>query len=104
MIIAIDGPAASGKSTLARALAARLGLTFLDTGAMYRAVTLTALRRGVPPSDAASCTGLAGELSLSFDAEGRILIEGDPGGPDIRGAEVTAHVSEVAAHSGVCRA
>lgn len=104
MIIAIDGPAASGKSTLARALAARLGLTFLDTGAMYRAVTLAALRAGVPPSDAGACTALAGEVSLSFDAEGKVLIEGEPGEPHIRGAEVTGHVSEVAAHSGVRRA
>jgi cytidylate kinase len=104
MIIAIDGPAASGKSTLARALAARLGLTFLDTGAMYRAVTLTALRAGVPPSDPAACTALVGEVNLSFDAEGRILIEGEPGEPHIRGPEVTADVSEVAAHSGVRRA
>ena len=104
MIIAIDGPAASGKSTLARALAARLGLTFLDTGAMYRAVTLAALRRDVRPSDAAACAALAGEVRLSFDAEGRILIEGEPGEPHIRGAEVTGHVSEVAAHSGVRRA
>lgn len=104
MIIAIDGPAASGKSTLARALAARLGLTFLDTGSMYRAVTLAALRRDVRPSDAAACAALAGEVRLSFDAEGRILIEGEPGEPHIRGVEVTGHVSEVAAHSGVRRA
>ncbi len=104
MIIAIDGPAASGKSTLARALASRLGLTFLDTGAMYRAVTLAALRRGVAPSDGAACTALAGELAIGFDGEGRVLIEGEAGEPAIRGAEVTAHVSEVAAHSGVRRA
>ena len=59
MIIAIDGPAASGKSTLARALARRLGLTFLDTGAMYRAVTLAALDGGVDPSDGEACAALA---------------------------------------------
>ncbi|HTH06495.1 MAG TPA: (d)CMP kinase, partial [Ilumatobacteraceae bacterium] len=51
-IIAIDGPAGAGKSTIARALADRLGLEYLDTGAMYRAVTFAALRRGLDPSDA----------------------------------------------------
>ena len=51
-VIAIDGPAGSGKSTVARALAARLGLDYLDTGAMYRGVTFSALRRGIDPSDA----------------------------------------------------
>lgn len=104
MIIAIDGPAASGKSTLARSLAARLGLTFLDTGAMYRAVTLEALRRGLNPSDGPACATLAAGLDLGFDAQGRVLIEGQAGEPAIRGADVTSHVSEVAAHSGVRRA
>jgi len=104
MIIAIDGPAASGKSTAARALARRLGLTFLDTGAMYRAVTLTVLRRGIAPSDAAGCAAVARELPLGFDADGHILIDAQPGEPAIRGAEVTRHVSEVAAHSGVRKA
>lgn len=104
MIIAIDGPAASGKSTAARRLAQRLGVTFLDTGAMYRAVTLEALRQGLEPGDAGACTALAEGLELTFDAEGKILIGGVPGEPAVRGAEVTRHVSEVAAHSGVRRA
>lgn len=104
MIIAIDGPAASGKSTAARSLAKRLGLTFLDTGAMYRAVTLEVLRRDVGPTDAAACTAVAEAIELSFDADGRILIDGEPGEPDVRSKEVTARVSEVAAHSGVRRA
>jgi len=104
MIIAIDGPAASGKSTAARRLAERLGLTFLDTGAMYRAVTLVALRRGVAPSDAAGCEAVAREAALAFDGEGRVLIGGEPGEPEIRGPEVTRSVSEVAAHPGVRRA
>ena len=104
MIIAIDGPAASGKSTAARRLAERLDLTFLDTGAMYRAVTLVALRRGVAPSDAPGCEAVAREAALGFDEDGRILIGGEPGEPDIRGPEVTRNVSEVAAHPGVRRA
>ena len=104
MIIAIDGPAGSGKSTVARALAAHLGLTFLDTGAMYRAVTLTVLGRGLDPGDAQACGLVAEELDLGFDREGRILIDGHPGEPRIRGSEVEREVSRVAAHPAVRRA
>ncbi len=104
MIIAIDGPAASGKSTAARSLASRLGLTFLDTGAMYRAVTLVILDRGISTSDEFACKTVASDVRLEFDGEGKILIGGMPGEPGIRGQEVNLHVSEVAAHSGVRRA
>ena len=99
MIIAIDGPAASGKSTVARALARLLNLTFLDTGAMYRAVTLRVLEAGENLDDEQACGHLAAELDLSFDEQGRVLIDGDPGEPQIRGADVTAAVSTVAAHA-----
>jgi pantoate ligase/cytidylate kinase len=101
MIIAIDGPAASGKSTVARALAKRLGLVFLDTGAMYRAVTLAVQARGIDPRDALACGGVAAELELAFDDEGRIWIGGVAGEPAIRSAEVTRDVSQVAAHPAV---
>ena len=104
MIIAIDGPAGSGKNTVARALAARLGLAFLDTGAMYRAVTLTVLGRGVDPGDGEACGRVAQDLDLTFDSEGRILIEGQPGEPSIRGSQVDQEVSKVAAHPAVRRA
>lgn len=104
MIIAIDGPAASGKSTAARALAERLGLTFLDTGAMYRAVTLVVLDRGIDPNDEFACQTVASSVRLEFDDNGKIQIGGMPGEPAIRGPEVTRHVSEVSAHSGVRRA
>ncbi|MFN0241662.1 MAG: (d)CMP kinase [Planctomycetota bacterium] len=97
MILTIDGPAAAGKSSVARALARELGLTFLDTGAMYRAVTWAALARGVDPADAAGCGRVARAIVLTFDADGRIWIDGFPGEPEIRGPEVTRSVSVVAA-------
>jgi cytidylate kinase len=101
MIIAIDGPAAAGKSTVARGVAAQLGLVFLDTGAMYRAVTLVVLERGIAPEDHDGCTLIARSLSLAFDRERRIVIDGRPGEPAIRSAEVTRAVSAVSAHPGV---
>lgn len=101
MIIAIDGPAGAGKSTVARRVSAALGLTFLDTGAMYRAVTLAVLERGVHPSDAEACAAVACELNLGFDREGRILIDGRLGEPGIRSSTVTLNVSAVSAHPGV---
>lgn len=104
MIVAIDGPAASGKSTVARALAARLGLPFLDTGSMYRAVTLKVLERGLDPTDGEACAAVAEAIALDYDGDGRIRIDGQPGEPHIRGAEVNRHVSRVSAHPGVRRA
>jgi cytidylate kinase len=101
MIIAIDGPAGAGKSTVARAVARALGLEFLDTGAMYRAVALVALARGIDPSDAEGCARVARSIQIDFDAEGRILVDGEPGEPAIRGDEVTRAVSAVSAHPGV---
>lgn len=101
MIIAIDGPAGSGKSTVARLVARELGLTFLDTGAMYRAVTLAALERGVDPMDADTCAELARTLRLTFDAHGAIEIDGRRAEPAIRSDEVTRWVSAVSAHSSV---
>jgi cytidylate kinase len=104
MIIAIDGPAGAGKSTVAREVARVLGITYLDTGAMYRAVTWIALERGLDPRDAAACGRLARELALDFDAQGRIQVDGLPGEPHIRSERVTALVSQVSAHPAVRQA
>ena len=65
LLIAIDGPAGAGKSTVGRALAARLGLEYLDTGAMYRAVACAALRRGIPVTDEDAVAQLARTMSLT---------------------------------------
>lgn len=103
MILTIDGPAAAGKSSVARALARELGLTFLDTGAMYRAVTWAALARGVDPQDAHGCARVARDVVLTFDDDGRMWIDGVPGEPEIRGPEVTRAVSTVSAWPDVRR-
>ena len=101
MIIAIDGPAGAGKSTVARRVADELGLTFLDTGAMYRALTLVILNRGIHPADGDQCGVVAREVDLRFDDQGEILIDGLPGEPDVRSATVTLNVSAVSAHPSV---
>lgn len=98
-VIAIDGPAGAGKSTIARALAARLGLEYLDTGAMYRAVTFAAMRRGVIDDDAA-VAALAQEVTLEVGDHG-VLVDGVDATVEVRSAEVTRSVSRVAANSAV---
>jgi CMP/dCMP kinase len=99
LVVAIDGPAGAGKSTVAKALAARLGVDYLDTGAMYRAVTFRALRSGCDLSDAAAVAALA--RSVVIDMGERVYVDGDDATEEIRSAEVTAAVSRVAANSEV---
>jgi cytidylate kinase len=100
IVIAIDGPAGAGKSTVGRAVARRLGLDYLDTGAMYRAVTYAAMRRGVPLYDADAVAELAREVTLDVDDDG-VRVDGIDATTEIRGREVTQAVSAVAANSGV---
>ena len=100
-VIAIDGPAGSGKSTVARAVAARLGMPYLDTGAMYRAVAFAAMRRGVDPEDAADVAKLTVDLSLKVTD--RVLVDGVDATIEVRSPEVTRAVSVVAANPGVRR-
>lgn len=99
-VIAIDGPAGAGKSTIARALAARLGLEYLDTGAMYRAVTFAALHGGFDLGDVDGVAALARELDLDVSQRG-VFVDGIDATTAIRGPEVTGSVSRVAANSGV---
>lgn len=99
-VIAIDGPAGSGKSTVARLLAERLGLEYLDTGAMYRAVTFAALRRNLDPADAEPVAALAAKVDLAVTLEG-VVVDGVDASIEIRGPEVTRAVSTVAANPGV---
>ncbi len=101
-VIAIDGPAGSGKSTIARHLAAELGVAYLDTGAMYRAVAFAALRRGVDPGDAAPMERLVRDIELEVGPEG-VYVDGVDATIEIRGPEVTRAVSAVAANPEVRR-
>lgn len=100
-VVAIDGPAGSGKSTVAHRVAARLGLEVLDTGAMYRAVTLGMLRAGVDP--AASEPDTLAELarSLRIEVDDRVVLDGDDVTDAVRGPDVTESVSAVSAVPGV---
>lgn len=107
MIIAIDGPAASGKSTVARALAARVGANYLDTGAMYRAIAAEALRTGIPADDSGALARLASSVSIAFEHErgqalpSRVLIDGRDVTREIRTPAVDTAVSPVSAVPGV---
>ena len=98
-VIAIDGPAGAGKSTIARALAARLGLEYLDTGAMYRAITFAAMRRGIIDDDAA-VAALVRQVTLEVGEHG-VLVDGIDATVEVRSPEVTRSVSRVAANSAV---
>jgi cytidylate kinase len=99
-VVAVDGPSGSGKSTVSRRLAQRLGARYLDTGAMYRAVTLAVLRADVDPADAETVVKIAGAVELLVGTDPtapHITLDGEPVDGPIRGPEVTAHVSAVAA-------
>ncbi|MBN2227384.1 MAG: (d)CMP kinase [candidate division Zixibacteria bacterium] len=106
-VIAIDGPAGSGKSTTARLLAAKLGFLYLDTGAMYRAVTLFALRNNVSADDARALEAIALKVDIRFQNDGdvnRVVLNGEDVTEAVRSPEVTRAVSPVSAHPGVRKA
>lgn len=102
LVIAIDGPAGSGKSTVAREVARALGLRRLDTGAMYRALTWLGLREGIDPTDGRRLASLARRTRFEYrDAE--IQVDGRRAGRAIRTPEVSGAVSQVSAHRAVRR-
>jgi cytidylate kinase len=100
MLIAIDGPAGAGKSTVARALAARLGYTYLDSGAMYRCVALAAIRSGTALDDPGALATLARGLEITPDTD-RVLLDDEDVTQAIRDPAVTAAASRVSVHPGV---
>jgi cytidylate kinase len=99
-VVAVDGPSGSGKSTVSRGVAEALGLPVLDTGAMYRAVTLVVLDRGIDPADADAAADLARQVRIDLD-KGRVFLDGRDVTAEIRGPAVTDAVSIVSAHPGV---
>jgi cytidylate kinase len=94
-VIAIDGPAGSGKSTVARALAAHLGLRYLDTGAMYRSVAFAVLRSGGDPEDREATAAVARAIELEIGLD-RVVVDGVDATVEIRGPQVSQAVSVVA--------
>ncbi|MBV8950493.1 MAG: (d)CMP kinase [Actinobacteria bacterium] len=101
-VVAVDGPSGSGKSTVSRGVAEALGLSVLDTGAMYRAVTLAMLERGLDPADAEAAEAAARNARIELE-DGRVLLDGRDVTTQIRGPDVTRAVSIVSAHPGVRR-
>lgn len=99
-VLAIDGPAGAGKSTVARMVADRLGVAFLDTGAMFRAVAVTAVARGIDPSDGGAVAELASSIHIEV-VEGRATVDGTDVSEAIRTQEANRIVSIVATHPGV---
>ena len=99
VVIAIDGPSGSGKSTVGRRVADAVGLAVLDTGAMYRAVTLAVMRAGIEPADAHAAAAIARQVEVQATA--RVLLDGEDVTSEIRSPEVTATVSIIAAHPAV---
>ncbi len=100
MVIAIDGPAGAGKSTVARALAGELGYTYLDSGAMYRCVAKTCLEWGADPEQSGEATSTAESIEISFEGD-EVLIDGVDVTEEIREPEVSEAASLVAVHPGV---
>lgn len=100
LIVTLDGPSGTGKSTVSRLLARRLGIPYLDTGAFYRAATLAALAAGADLSDAEDVGRIVAGAEFS-QRDDRMILNGEDVSETIRSAEVTSHVSEVAAHPSV---
>lgn len=103
VVVAIDGPAGSGKSTVAKRLAEALDLFYLDTGAMYRAVTLAALTQGLDPSNETAVADLAERIDIELRSDGTVLVDNVDSTEAIRGDDVNAAVSIVAANQAVRR-
>ncbi|MFN7811569.1 MAG: (d)CMP kinase [Planctomycetia bacterium] len=95
MIVTLDGPAGAGKSSAARALAARLGWCYMDTGAMYRAIALEGLDRGIPLEDAVRVAALAESVTIAF-RDGRVLVDGRDVSAEIRTERITRATRPVA--------
>lgn len=101
VIVAIDGPAAAGKSTVAKAVAKKLGYTYIDTGAMYRAFTSYVLDKGVDPENEAECVKLIPEVSIELKPDGRVICSGKDVTRVIREPLVSGNVSYIASYKDI---
>lgn len=99
--IAIDGPSAAGKSTIAKILARELGYSHLDTGAMYRCAALASKRRGIDPNDEAALEAMLDEMKISFDPAGNVYINDEDVSKQIRVNEISMLTSSISAHAKV---
>lgn len=102
LLVTVDGPSGTGKSTVSRAVAHRASLPYLDTGAFYRAATLAALRAGVEPEDARGVERVVRDAGFD-QVDGRMYLDGEDVSEEIRGDEVTSAVSAVSSHPNVRR-
>ena len=96
--IAIDGPSAAGKSTIAKILAKELGYSHLDTGAMYRCTALASKKRGIDPNDEAALTAMLDEMKISFDPAGNVYLNNEDVSKQIRENEISMLTSSISAH------
>lgn len=101
VVIAIDGPAAAGKSTVSKAVAKKLGYTYIDTGAMYRAFTEYVLRKGVDPQNEAECCKLIPEVEITLYPDGKVMCSGKDVTREIREPHVSGNVSYIASYKDI---
>ena len=101
IVVAIDGPAASGKSTVSKAVAKELGFTYIDTGAMYRAFTEYVLRKGVDPENEAECVKLIPEVTIELYPDGKVMCSGKDVTREIREPHVSGNVSYIASYKDI---
>lgn len=98
VVIAVDGPAAAGKSTISKIVAKKLGFTYIDTGAMYRAFTEYVLRKGVDPQDEKACCALIPEVEIDLFPDGKVMCSGKDVTKEIREPHVSGNVSYIASY------
>ncbi len=101
LIIAIDGPAAAGKSTVAKLVAKQLNITYIDTGAMYRAFTLYVMRQGVDPQNQAAAEAFIANVKITLSPTGEVFLNGENVASEIREPKVSSQVSYIASYKSI---
>jgi cytidylate kinase len=101
LIIAIDGPAAAGKSTVAKLVAKHLNITYIDTGAMYRAFTLYVMRQGIDPKNQVAAEALIAQVRITLSVSGEVFLNGENVAAEIREPKVSSQVSYIASYKSI---